>query len=167
MCEEMFDVVNDQDEVIDRQPRSAVHRLKLNHRAVHVLIFNRRGQVFLQKRSLRKDCFPGAWDSSAAGHLDAGEDYDSCAVRELGEELGLSVTRPPSRWFKLSACAETGNEFCWVYRLEAEGPFLLHPEEIERGEWFCPEVVGSWMAWRPEDFASCLLLIWDRYQAGV
>ena len=87
MPEEIFDVVNERDEVIDHRPRSEVHRLGLRHRAVHVLVFNARGDVFLQKRSMLKDCFPGTWDSSASGHLDQGEAYDDCAVRELREEI--------------------------------------------------------------------------------
>src|SRR2546425_9138230 len=97
MPEEIFDVVNEQDEVIGRQSRSEVHRLGLQHRAVHVLVFNARGQVFLQKRSLTKDRQPGLWDSSASGHLAFGEDYDACAVRELREELGLELSAAPER----------------------------------------------------------------------
>jgi isopentenyldiphosphate isomerase len=115
MNDEIFDIVNDQDEVIGRLPRFQVHRDSLKHRAVHVLVFNKRGEIFLQKRSRKKDCFPGAWDSSASGHLDSGEDYDACAVRELREEIGLSIGAPPNRLFKIAACPETGHEFVWVY----------------------------------------------------
>src|SRR3989442_704060 len=93
MSEEIFDVVNEGDEVIGQKPRSEIHRLNLKHRAVHVLVFNARGELFLQKRSMKKDCFPGAWDSSASGHLDTGESYDACAVRELREELGQFAHR--------------------------------------------------------------------------
>ena len=46
MKEEIFDVVNERDEVIGHEPRSEVHRLGLMHRAVHVLVFNAAGQVF-------------------------------------------------------------------------------------------------------------------------
>src|SRR3954471_12901888 len=116
MSEEIFDVVNERDEVIGQERRSEVHRLGLQHRAVHVLVFNRRGEVFLQKRSLKKDTFPGAWDSSTSGHLDQGEDYDACALRELWEEIGLKLMQPPVRCFKIDACRETGQEFVWVYR---------------------------------------------------
>src|SRR6266850_5477348 len=103
MSEEIFDVVNEHDEVIGRQPRSEVHRLGLLHRAVHVLVFNAAGQVFLQKRSMSKDRQPGLWDSSSSGHLNKGEDYDACAVRELREEIGLKLSSPPKRLFKLVA----------------------------------------------------------------
>jgi isopentenyldiphosphate isomerase len=165
MKEEIFDVVNEKDEVIDHRPRSEVHRLGLMHRATHVLVFNSRGQVFLQKRSMLKDRQSGLWDSSASGHLDRGEDYDACAVRELQEELGLQLATPPRRLFKLPASTETDQEHVWVYRCEAEGPFTLHPDEIEQGAWFTPEQVTRWMAERPQDFASALLFIWQRLGA--
>src|SRR5256885_1188600 len=93
--EEWFDVVNEKDEVISRARRREVHAQGLWHRAVHVLVFNCHGAVFLQKRSMLKDLSPGLWDSSCSGHLDAGEDYDAAAVRELREEIGIAVTEPP------------------------------------------------------------------------
>jgi isopentenyl-diphosphate delta-isomerase type 1 len=162
MSEEIFDIVNEQDEVVGRLPRSQVHREGHKHRAVHILVFNARGEIFLQKRSMAKDCFPGAWDSSASGHVDSGEDYDACAVRELREELGLVIEKAPARLFKIPACAETGQEFCWVYRLASEGPFVLHPEEIERGEWFTTARVNELIEEHPADFASGFVLIWRK-----
>jgi len=162
VSEEIFDVVNERDEVIGRQTRAEVHRQGLMHRAVHVLVFNRQGEVFLQKRSLKKDRQPGKWDSSASGHVDAGEDYDACAVRELQEEIGLKVELTPRRLFKLAASANTDQEHVWVYQCEAEGPFALAPDEIERGEWFTPAEIDRWSEERPEDFAGAFLVIWRR-----
>src|SRR5436189_5973047 len=130
MSQEIFDVVNERDEIIGQQTRTEVHRLGLMHRAVHVLVFNARGQIFLQKRSMNKDRQPGLWDSSASGHLDVGEDYDVGAVRELREELGLTVAQPLARLFKVDACKETDQEFVWVYRCQSDGPFALNAEDI-------------------------------------
>jgi isopentenyl-diphosphate delta-isomerase type 1 len=160
MSEEMFDVVNERDEVVRQERRSVVHRDGLLHRAVHVLIFNSKGELFLQKRSMRKDMHPGVWDSSSSGHLDAGEDYDAAAVRELREELGVEVKRAPERVFKIVACEETGQEFVWVYRMEFEGPFVLQEEEVETGGWFAPEQIEKWVKDRPQDFAPGFLKIW-------
>jgi isopentenyldiphosphate isomerase len=162
MSEEIFDVVNERDEVIDRKPRSLVHRLGLLHRAVHVLVFNSRGQIFLQKRSMKKDRQPGLWDSSASGHVESGEDYDACSVRELREEIGLSLSRPARRLFKIEACPETDQEFVWVYRCESEGPFELNAEEIERGGWFAPGETTQWIAQCPQDFAAAFRFIWGK-----
>jgi isopentenyldiphosphate isomerase len=60
--EEIFDVVDLSDQVIGTETRSAVHRKKLLHRSVHILVFNGAGEVFLQKRSQSKDSHPGRWD---------------------------------------------------------------------------------------------------------
>jgi isopentenyldiphosphate isomerase len=158
--EEYFDVVNERDEVVGRATRKEVHARGLLHRAVHVLVYNSKGQVFLQKRSMKKDRQPGLWDSSSSGHVDSGEDYDPCTVRELREELGLVVSHPPDRLFKLDACEETDQEFVWIYRCESEGPFELNQEEIETGGWFMPAEVDRWMAERPQEFASALLYLW-------
>src|SRR5690242_21851286 len=166
MSDEVFDVVNERDEVIGQRLRSEVHRLGLMHRAAHILVFNSRGQVFLQKRSMKKDRQPGLWDSSASGHLSCGEQYDACAVRELREEIGLDLPRAPDRLFRLPASAETDHEHVWVYRCQAQGPFQLDPEEIEQGGWFTPQQVAQWMKERPQDFASALLVIWPKVIAS-
>jgi isopentenyldiphosphate isomerase len=192
MPEEIFDIVNERDEVVGQNTRREVHVRGLWHRAVHVLVFNARGEVFLQKRSLRKDIAAGKWDSSASGHLDSGEDYDACAVRELREELGLdlkftqrredaklkspfaslaplreatNMSEPLEKLFKVDARKETGWEFCWIYRCESEGPFVLHPDEIETGDWFAPDAVTKWVNEQPQDFASAFVLIWGIYLA--
>jgi isopentenyldiphosphate isomerase len=163
MAEEIFDVVNDQDEVIDHLPRSEVHRRGLKHRAIHLLVFNAAGELFLQKRSMIKDNHPGVWDSSVSGHVDTGETYDACSVREAGEEIGLKLAGVPERLFKIVACEATDQEFVWVYRSNAEGPFVLHPEEIETGGWFARQKVTAWVAEKPEEFAPALVYIWKLY----
>jgi len=164
--EEWFDVVDAEDRPIGRALREEVHRRGLRHRAAHILLFDRQGRVFLQKRSRTKDMHPGVWDSSAAGHLDAGESYEAAAARELAEELGADPPPPLRPLFKLDARPETGWEFVWVYQGEAEGPFRLHPEEIEEGRWFAPEEVDRWIADAPEDFAPSFLTIWRRFREG-
>lgn len=162
MSEEIFDVVNERDEVVGQSPRREVHRLGLRHRAVHVLVFNARGELFLQQRSLHKDNWPGVWDSSASGHLDTGETYDACALREVREEIGLTLVAVPARLFKLEAGAETGMEFCWIYRIEHEGPFVLQESEVRGGGWFTAAAIDDWIARRPDDLASGFRAIWAR-----
>ena len=88
---ELFDIVDDNDVVIGQAARSECHgNPALVHRAVHVMVFNREGDLLLQKRSADKDIQPGKWDTSVGGHLDSGESYLAAAHREMKEELGLS-----------------------------------------------------------------------------
>jgi isopentenyldiphosphate isomerase len=163
--EEPFDVVDEQDRVIGRAPRREVHARRLRHRSIHVLVFDQAGRVFLQKRSQAKDSCPGRWDSSCSGHLDAGEDYDVAATRELREEIGLVPTAPPERWLRLEASERTGWEFVWVYRLRSEGPFVLNPAEIEGGAWFAPGEVDAGLRDRPEEFAGAFRYLWPLVRA--
>lgn len=161
--DELFDVVDEEDRVVGQATRAEVHRKKLWHRAVHAWVFNAAGQVFLQKRSQLKDMAPGRWDSSCSGHLDAGEDYDTAIVRELGEEIGLRVEAVPERILRERAGAATGWEFVWVYRLRSEGPFELHPAEIDRGEWRDPSELTTAIKQAPGAYAPAFAHLWLRH----
>ena len=161
---EVFDVVDANDYIIGTAPRGKVHAENLWHRAIHILVFNTKGELFLQKRSAWKDKHPGKWDSSAAGHLDSGEDYETAARRELSEELGLppeiSTVIPLEKAGELSASPETGWEFIRLYRVQHDGPFRWPAEEIEWGGFFPVPVVEAWIAAHPEDFAPGFLKCW-------
>ncbi len=159
---EIFDVVNESNEVIGSEAREVVHVNNLRHRAVHILIFNGAGELFLQKRSLWKDKNPGSWDSSAAGHVDSGESYGETVQRELQEELGVSC--PVERIGLLPCSEQTGWEFIEVYRGIHEGPFEIAPMELETGGFFPMEQIQRWIATQPEDFSPVFLQI---QQAGM
>ncbi|MDH3714090.1 MAG: NUDIX domain-containing protein [Gammaproteobacteria bacterium] len=161
---EIFDVVDENDRVIDQRPRSEVHRLNLLHRATHILVYNGAGELFLQKRSLSKDSSPGLWDSSASGHLDQGESYDACARREFSEELGVSSPPPLQRLFKLAASPETEYEFAWIYRCQYAGPMQLQADEIDEGRWFTASQINTWMSERPHELTSSFQVIWRKLQ---
>ena len=158
--EEWFDVVDRHDQVIDRQTRRVVHEQGLRHRAIHVLVFNQAGQVFLQKRAMTKDASPGLWDSSCSGHVDAGEDYDTAAQRELLEELGVEASHELQRLTHLEASPETTQEFIGVYRLQHEGPFVLDPVEIEAGDWITTEALNHQIKQTPTVFCPVFRHVW-------
>ena len=88
-AEELFDVVDQDDRVLRQAPRSVVHANHWLHRASHIFVFNTRGELLIHRRAATKDECPRMLTSSASGHLAAGEGYETAAVRELEEELGL------------------------------------------------------------------------------
>lgn len=156
--EEQFPVVDEEDRVIGSAARKKVHEDNLRHRAVHLLLFNDKGEVLLQKRSGRKDRHPFVWDSSAAGHVDSDEEYDFAAERELMEELGVRTSL--QRLGKLPASLKTGEEFIWIYTGQHEGPFPFNGEEISAVMFFAPEIVDRWSAHAPQEFAPGFLECW-------
>ena len=163
--DEIFDVVNESDEVIGTATRGEVHARKLWHRAVHVMVVGKDGRIFLQKRSLRKDTAPGRWDSACSGHVDSGEDYVSAAVRELNEEIGLVIAGPEALTplFRLSPCEDTGWEFLWIFQLRSDGPFVLNPAEIDEGRWISVEELSQGLKETPDEFTRALRCLWQRY----
>jgi 16S rRNA (adenine1518-N6/adenine1519-N6)-dimethyltransferase len=160
---EMFDVVNENNEVTGQLPRGEVHARGLLHRAVHVFVINSRGEVYLQKRSHLKDVSPLKWDSSAAGHLDVGESYAACAIRETREEIGIDITGTELA-AKLPAGAHTDHEFVELHVARHNGPMHPLPEEIATGEWFAPELIDAWVTARPQDFAKGFVSCWKAWR---
>jgi isopentenyl-diphosphate delta-isomerase type 1 len=166
---ELFDVVDEHDRVISRARRREVHARNLLHRAVHILVHDGQGRIFLQRRSLAKDTFPGCWDSSCSGHLDAGEDYATAARRELVEELGWSDDRLALRpVVKLGASAGTGWEFIEIFLLgPVEGPFTLNPKEITEGRWISPADLAAELERAPDAFAGAMRLLWREHREKI
>lgn len=159
-ADDIFDVVNGNDEVTERLPRREVHARNLFHRAVHAWIFNSSGQLLIQKRSPSKDLHPNVWDCSTSGHVDSGEDYDTAVVREISEEIGLSPAPELTVLGKTNPVAVTGYEFIQVYQGESEGPFLACPDEISEIKWVDGAMLTQWMEREPSDFSPAFRAIW-------
>jgi len=165
VADELLDVVDALDRVIGVATRGEIHARGLMHRAVHILVFDGRGRVFLQKRSMAKDEQPGLWDTSAAGHVDSGEGYAECARRELAEELGIDAAAPSiEALFKLPATAVTGYEHCMVYRLVHDGALRLDPVEIEAGEWVEPADLDARVGAGDPSLTGVVRLLWSRHR---
>ncbi len=160
-AEEVFDVLDENDQVLYQATRKEVHARQLRHRAIHILLQNERGELLLQKRSFLKDKHPGTWDSSAAGHVDAGEDYEQSAQREVLEECGVRVSL--QRIGLLPPQADTGFEFIGLYFGRHEGPFTFPVSEIEALHFFPIPVVEQWLQQRPQDFAPGFCQCWPHF----
>ena len=158
---EIFDVVDENDQVIGQKTRGEVHAQKLLHRAIHVFVFNKRGDLLLQQRSIFKDAHPGVWDSSVSGHLDAGEDYATATVRELDEEMGIHVDEVPEEIARIGPCEETGWEHVRLYRTHHSGAIRYPAAEVETAAWFPIAELESWITARPDDFASGFIKCWE------
>lgn len=148
MNTEYFDIVDESGRVIGRAPRAVCHGdPSLIHRSVHIYVFNRPGKILLQLRSRNKDIQPGKWDTSVGGHLDAGEDYDRAARRELLEELGIEVGSGSAEGleylFDIPIRNEIESENARVYAFRSEGPFHFAAEEIDEIRFWHPSDIEA------------------------
>jgi isopentenyl-diphosphate delta-isomerase type 1 len=162
---ERLTVVDEHDRPVGVATREFVHRHGLRHRSVHILVFDPAGRLLLQKRARGKDENPGLWDTSAAGHVAAGEGYARAARRELAEELGIRPRGVPRRLFRIPAGAATGWEFCTVYRVVHCGRVQPDRGEIERVQWFTVERVTRWVGADAPDLTEAFKGIWRLYRA--
>jgi len=158
-------VVDMQDQVIGKATRREIHQKQLIHRSIHILVFNSNKQIFLQKRSNTKDENPGIWDTSSAGHVDAGETYDECAERELWEELRIKESLKPLA--KIKACKETYQEHVQVYVCKTNTSITINRNEISEGKYFdwatLPNIIQS----NTEIFTSSFKLILKRFTEKI
>lgn len=137
---EFFDVLDEEgNKTGEIKLREEVHRDGDWHKSVHIWIVNDKGEVLLQKRSPNKDSHPNMWDISSAGHLVAGDDSLSGALREIKEELGVEVL--PERLSLIGTRKKAGkytqtfinNEFSDVYLLRWSLPLnqlYIQEEEV-------------------------------------
>ncbi len=160
---EVLAVVDAADRVIGCATRAEIHAAGLRHRAVHILVLNPAGEIYVQRRAADKDCDPGLWDTSAAGHVDYGESYDAAAPRELAEELGLVADLQPL--WALPATPQTGHEFVQVYVCTSTRQPRPDAVEIAEGGWFTREQLDAWITDRPRDFTLVFRHIYARYAA--
>lgn len=135
MDDELIEIVDENGQVLRLAPRSEVHgNPSLRHRVVHVLVFNRKGELLLQKRSMSKDVAPGRWDTSVGGHVDPGESLLEAAARELKEELGVEAE--PEFLYSYVHTNPYETEVVHTYAMVHEGEFSFNIEEIDEVRFF-------------------------------
>ncbi len=128
---EYFWVVDEEDHVIGKETREKCHNTKLIHRSVYIFLNNSKKGIFIQKRSMMKDLYPGYYTGSASGHVTFGETYDKAALRELEEELGVKAQL--KRIGKFKCFSEMYNDISTVYLCNYDGDITINEDEISHG----------------------------------
>lgn len=148
-------VVDEHDRPLDVHSSEEVWQKGLWHRIVRIMIEDRQGRLLLQKRSAKMDLYPGAWDHSAAGHVDEGETYEDGAARELAEETGLRdiALKELSYWqSQKTVHGRILNRFNKLYRGILDSNQLPTPQQAEVDElrWFTRDEAKALAAEHPE-----------------
>jgi isopentenyl-diphosphate delta-isomerase type 1 len=128
---ELLAIVNDRGEIIGNLPRSEIHgNPSLIHRVVHVLVFNSKGELLLQKRSMNKDVAPGKWDTSVGGHVSFSETLDEAVIREMEEELGITSCKLEFLYTYIHS-NEYETELVYTYSCSHDGEINFQKDEID------------------------------------
>jgi len=139
--DERVDRLDDEGRIIGTIARRALRGQRIPYRCAYLLLFNRRGELFVHQRTASKATYPGFWDFCVGGLPSPGESFDAAVRREAEEEIGVAVES--ERLFPIHYVDDRSIVFGMVYRAIHDGPFRLQPEEVARGE-FVPllEAVG-------------------------
>jgi len=140
MNKEYFDIIDSSGKIIGKSSREECHSDKsLAHRVVHVLVFNSKGELFLQKRSMNKDIQPGKWDTSVGGHLHFGETFEQAVCREMKEELGIIA--PVKYLYDYWMYSQVETEYVRTYMCIYDKTFNFDPDEIDEGRFWNREEI--------------------------
>lgn len=154
MENELLDIVDKNDNIIWIKERHEVYKKKLINRVCHVIVVNTLWKIALQKRSMTVSFMPGAWSSSAWGHVSSWDDYELSAKRELKEEIWIywDLTFIDKILYKNSK--NNHFKFVWIFELEYEWKFSYEDGEVEFVEWFSLEeiknMINRWEIFHPE-----------------
>lgn len=128
----------------EQKSYTEVHKNGYWHKSAHVWVIDPKGFVLLQRRSPRVHTFPGMWDSSAGGHIDAGETSVFAARRELYEEMGLLFPEEKFEYigtiidqYEISG-GGASNEFDDIFLVVIENrdtPIYFNKDEVEGIAW--------------------------------
>lgn len=132
--DELLEIVDIRGNVIGHAERSKLHSgPALIHRVVHVLVFNAKRELLLQKRSMKKDVAPGKWDTSVGGHVNPGEDVLDAARREMEEELGIKDQKLDFLYSYLYT-NHRESELVSTFSCFFEGEIRFNKDEIDKVE---------------------------------
>jgi len=139
-ADEIVVIVDEHNNVIGSARRREMRGGKLRHRSTYILVFNSRGELFVQKRTMIKDIYPGYYDPCTGGVVLHEESYELSAIRELEEELGVRnvpLTRHFDFYFEDDLARVWGCVFSCIY----DGDMVLQAEEVESGAFLPIETI--------------------------
>ncbi|MDR2933810.1 MAG: NUDIX domain-containing protein [Rickettsiales bacterium] len=158
MTEEVI-VVNEQNEVIGSLPRNVAAKQHAIVRIVCVLVYNTKGNIILSQHSKTKASNALKWNWSAGGHLDAGEEIESGALRELKEELGINGKIEFLMAITKSINKDTGKlkAFIYTFKVIHDGPYILDKREHESHKEYTSAKLSKLLQNNPEMFSPSFI----------
>jgi isopentenyl-diphosphate delta-isomerase len=150
-------LVDEKDHPKGTMEKMEAHEKGLLHRAFSVFIFNRRGDMLLQRRALKKYHSGGLWTNACCSHPNPDEDVHHAAVRRLKEELGFETILQKAFEFTYRSEYSNGlteNEFDHVFTGEYNGAIQADPKEVSDYCYKSIEDIRQSLSTNPEKFTT-------------
>jgi isopentenyl-diphosphate delta-isomerase len=149
-----------------------VHERGLRHRAVSVFVLSG-NEVLIQKRAAGKYHTPGLWANTCCTHPFWGESAEACALRRLGDELGISALAVTHR-DRVEYRAEVGggmteHEVVDIFTAEAPRDLEVvpNPEEVAEVRWIGLYDLAAEAKRHPERFTPWLRIYLDEHMERI
>lgn len=165
MQEEQLILVNENDEPIGVCAKLEAHQKALLHRAFSIFIFDSKGQMLLQQRSLQKYHGGGLWTNACCSHPHPHEETLAAAQRRLYEELGFETPLEKIFQFTYKAAVEndlTEHELDHVFAGEHNGEIVAAPEEVNDYCYQSMAEIEEAIALQPEKFTTWFRIAFPR-----
>lgn len=155
-------VVDENDREIGLAMLTEVWQEGLYHRIASVFIEDDRGRMLLQRRGSSVKLYPNCWDQAAGGHVDEGFTYETTAINELAEEIGLhdlQLEVVSTYRFNTQEDNKIINQFVRVFlaQIPYDTPLQPQADEVDSLQWFTPEELRHMIANQPEAFTPGFL----------
>lgn len=139
---EYLDVIDENDQVIDKKTRKVVHEKRLRHRTVMFFVVSPEGKILVTKRSDNKDFFPGYWSIVLGGHVKSGETYEEALITEMNEEINTVGGYEKLGEFVKDIKEELEHVNLYKVKVEPDEIDLLD-KEFQKGEFWTEEKIKS------------------------
>ena len=143
--QEWVDLIDFDNRVLGKATRKYVRAYNLLHRGVGILVVNSACEVYVHKRTDRKDVFPGMFDMFVGGVVESGETYQAAAAREVSEELGIASTARLERLFRHVYDGALNRSVIDIFRVTWNGEIVHQEEEIAWGAWVPLGELAAWV----------------------
>lgn len=155
-------LVDENDNEIGTMEKMEAHRKGLLHRAFSILVFNSRGEILIQKRSLKKYHSGGLWTNTCCSHPMPNESMANAIRRKLMQEMGIEVeTRFAYKFtYKIALNDDlTEHEVDHVFIGYFDGEPVINTDEVDAWRFVTIEELRSNVAANPEEYTHWFKLI--------
>ena len=170
MIEENVILVNENDEQIGLMPKMEAHEKALLHRAFSVFIFNKKKELMLQQRALKKYHSPGLWTNTCCSHQRDGESNTEAGKRRLQEEMGFVTNLKETTSFIYKVPFDNGlteHEYDHILIGEYDDEPIINEAEVTSWKWMALEKVKTDITLNPDTYTEWFKIIFDKFYEHI